>query len=93
MPIPGTDLSRCRCGAAFKFIGYGKRLCPPCLQRYRDRRGKERTYPKCRCGATLGQQRVAEGIETCMRCTDNDRQRRRQDALNLLADRLLDLEN
>lgn len=83
MPIPGTDLSRCRCGAAFKYIGYGKRLCPDCAIRAKQRRANTAAMPKCRCG-NVSRNRL------CSRCEENDRQKARLRALNRLADRLID---
>ena len=89
MPLTPEAPNRCRCGAAFKYAG-GKRLCPPCLQRNRERSNKERTYAKCGCGATLGLHAQSEGRTRCGRCEDRVLQLRRQDALDRFADRLIE---
>lgn len=77
---------KCRCGATYNYPGHGKRLCPPCLQRNRERSRREASYPKCNCGATLGMHRVGAGIGICGVCADRLRQAERQRTLNNLAD-------
>lgn len=85
-------MSQCRCGAEFTFIGYGKRLCPPCMTRYKQRRANSLAAPKCGCGAVLGLRKQEAGITQCSRCDRIAVQRNRQEVLDDLADFLLRIE-
>jgi hypothetical protein len=48
-----------------------------------ERRAREATYPKCRCGATLGLERVAANIPQCRGCLPDEELRRRSDMADL----------
>ena len=76
-------------------------LCDRCkrgLPHYtrEEKRAREATFPKCACGATLGLQRVKDGISLCGPCTERAEYKSPTDKLQeqmlKLAYRVADLE-
>lgn len=62
-----------------------KHLSPEQAKRRAERRAREATFPKCRCGATLGLERSRAGITQCRGCLPDETmaQSARMDMLSL----------
>lgn len=71
-------------------VPYGRQLCPEHTRRWKERRAKTHSNPRCdSCPQYLPHSYVKQGITTCAACQERHKKQRRQEVLNRFADRLI----